>query len=200
MAANPAAALGEGWAALEEGDAERAAHCAALVLGGDAQHRLADGSTLEAMGLVLRGVDRAPGERPGGRRPRRAEPGIGAGSAAGIVARYVLGALTMLGDDVERARMLLEDAEHRAAGALPTAYGLVLSQQALLAIEGGQWDLAETLLRRAHAQQRAAGVRGTRPRASCRRPGRLSSRIAASGSRRLRRPTRRRCVSQPCAS
>ncbi len=158
MSAHPAAALAEGWAALEEGDADRAAHCAALALGGDPARRLLEGSTLEAMGLVLRGTVGLQGMPQTVADLTRAEPGIGAESPVRIIAWYLRGTLAMLSDDREPAHALLEDAEHAASGALPTAYGLVLAQQALLAIEEERWDLADALLRRAGAQQRAAGI------------------------------------------
>jgi LuxR family maltose regulon positive regulatory protein len=112
------------------------------------------------MGLALRGTIGLQGTAQAALDLERAERGTGADSPALIVSRFVRGALAMLAEDHEQARTLLEDAEHRAAGVMPTAYVLVLAQHALLAIDDGRWDLAEALMNRAHAQQRAAGVEG----------------------------------------
>ena len=49
----------------------------------------------------------------------------------------------MLDDDRGRAGEALEAAEHRAAGYLPTVYGLILAQQSMLAIEVDRWGEAE---------------------------------------------------------
>lgn len=160
VAEHPQAALADGWAALEEGDAEHAAHCAALALGGDPARVLPDGTTLGAMGLLLRGTVGLQGRAQSAKDFAAADPGIPLDSPLRTVALYLRGCLAMLDDEQDRAHELLEDAEYRAAGTVPTAYGLVLAQQALLAIESDSWDQAEALMSRAAAQQRAAGVQG----------------------------------------
>ena len=120
---------------------------------------LPDGSTLGAMGLLLRATVGLQGLTQSAADLARAEDGITPEGPARVVATYLGGTLAMLHDDHVRAHELLEVAEHQAAGTMPTVYGLVLSQQALLAIAEDRWDLAETLMNRAAAQQRSAGVR-----------------------------------------
>ena len=161
LAAHPQAALGAGWAALEAGDAEHAAHCAALALSGDSEPR-------HAGWLDARGDGAAPARRRWGFRAQersaedaaRSDAGMPADSPLRALSLYLLGTFAMLDDDHERAREALDAAEPRAAGHLPTAYGLILAQQALLAIEADRWLEAEALMSRATAQQHAAGIEG----------------------------------------
>ena len=159
LAAHPAAALARGWAAFEAGDAEDAEHCATLALAGDPQRILPDGATLQPLGLLLRGATGLRGRSKVVEDMERADAGLPAEHPLRAVSLYVLGSLAMLDDDRERARTLLEHAEQRAAGQLPTVYGLILAQQALLAIDVDHWEQAETFSSRAAAQQRAAGTR-----------------------------------------
>ena len=160
LAAHPQAALGRGWAAFEAGDAEDAAHCATLAIGANSSRLLPDGSTLETMGLLLRGASGLRGRGQSAEDMARADAGLPPESPLRAISLFLLGSLAMLDDDHERARALLESAEHRAAGHLPTIYGIVLAWQALMAIDADRWDEAETLMSRAAAQQRAAGIEG----------------------------------------
>jgi LuxR family maltose regulon positive regulatory protein len=158
LATHPQAALGRGWAAYESGDAADAAHCAALALGGDVARRLPDGSTLEGMGLALRGALGLQGPEQLAADSAAALEGLAPDSPVRAIPLLILGLAALLADDVADARARLEEAEHRAAGNLPTAYGLVLAHLALAAIEEERWHEAEALMARAAAQQRAAGV------------------------------------------
>ena len=159
LSAHPAVALARGWAALEAGDAEDAEHCATLALAGDLKRILPDGATIQPLGLLLRGTTGLRGRSRSVEDMERADAGLPAEHPLRAVSLYVLGSLAMLDDDRERARTLLEHAEQRAAGQLPTVYGLILAQQALLAIDVDDWEQAETFSNRAAAEQRAAGTR-----------------------------------------
>ena len=85
----------------------------------------------------------------------------------------VLGSLALLEREGERAQELLEEAKRLAIGTVPTLYALVLGQLALLAIDGGRWDEADTFVVKARtAAARSGPARTTRRRPSCRRPRR----------------------------
>jgi LuxR family maltose regulon positive regulatory protein len=158
LAAHPQAALGRGWAAYESGEAADAAHCTAMALGGDRTRLLPDGSTLEGMGLTLRAALGHQGPAQLVADCEAALEGLAPDSAVRTIPLLLLGLSALLADDVGGARVRLEEAEHRGAGRLPTAYGLTLAHLALAAIEEERWDEAEALMSRATAQQRAAGV------------------------------------------
>ncbi len=160
LVAHPQAALGRGWAAYEAGDAQDAAHCAALAIGAEPGRVLPDGCELRAMGLMLRAALSAQGERQALADATAADAGMPRDNPLRAVPMMIIGMLTRLEDDRTRAREALAEAELLAAGRITTAYGLVLSHQALLAIEEDRWDEAEALVGRAAAQQRAAGVDG----------------------------------------
>lgn len=158
IAAHPQVAVAKGWAAYERGNAEEAAHCAAIVLGGDPAHLLPDGATLGAMGLLLRGALGIHGLDQADRDMRRAGEGLPEDHVLHSMPWFLAGLGAMLEQDLDAARALLGDAERRAAGRLPTVYGLSLAHLALVAVEQGRWDEAGLLLSRAAAQQRAAGI------------------------------------------
>ena len=110
------------------------------------------------MGLLLRGAAGLRGQAQSAEDMSRADAGLPLDSPLRAVSLFLLGSVAMLDDDHERAHEMLETAEQRAAGHLPTVYGMVLAQQAVLAIEADRWDEAEALMNRAAAQQRAAGI------------------------------------------
>jgi LuxR family maltose regulon positive regulatory protein len=159
LAAHPQAALARGWAAFEEGDADLAAHCAAITLGADADRALADGERLHTLGLVLRAAIAAHGLHEAMDDAARGDAGLSPDNPLRGIALLVMGSGAMLHGETERARVLLGQAEQLAAGRLTTLYALALSQQALFAIENGRWDDADALMNRAWAFQRAVPIR-----------------------------------------
>jgi LuxR family maltose regulon positive regulatory protein len=158
IAAHPQVAVARGWVAYERGNAEEAAHCAAIVFGGDSARPLPNGATLEAMGLLLRGALGIRGAEEAYIDMRRAGERLPDDHELQSLPLLFAGLRALLEEDVDAARALLEDAERRVAGRIPTIYGLVLAHLALAAIEKGRWDEAAGLLSRAAAQQRAAGI------------------------------------------
>ena len=69
----------------------------------------------------------------------------------------------MLDRDTDTAREFLDEAERLTVGRIPTAYALVLADKALLAIDNGGWEEAETMLAKARTAQRVAGVQDYAP-------------------------------------
>jgi LuxR family maltose regulon positive regulatory protein len=159
LVAHPQAMVARGWAALEDGEAELAAHCAAVACGADPQRTTSDGECIQAIGLLLRASIGAGGRTQALEDAARADAALQPDSPLRSPAAYIIGALSMLDGDPERARTRLVDAEQRAAGHLTTADGLSLSQQALLDLEEGHWGRAERLADRAWAAQRNSEVR-----------------------------------------
>lgn len=159
LVAHPHAAVSRGWAALEDGDAELASHCAAIACGADAERTTAGGDGALAQGLLLRASIAADGRARALQDAVRAEEGLHADSPLRAPAQLIIGSVRMLDDDVDGARDALRTAEQLAAGRLTTAYSLALTQQALLAIDAGRWEHAEALVERAWLARRTSEVR-----------------------------------------
>jgi len=159
VAAHPQVALARGWAALEAGEGESAAEFAAIVLASPRQAPLADGAPVRAMGLLLRAAVGLSGNAQSAADAEEAAAGIPAEYPLRGIALVVLGSLALLERDTARALELLEEAKRLAAGRVPTLYALVVAHLALLAIDAGRWDEADTYVTQARTAQRVAGMR-----------------------------------------
>ena len=73
---------------------------------------------------------------------------------------FLRGAALHLAGDPEPARLLLEEAGHRAAATAPLVQALCLAQLALAAVEAGDAERAAVLSSRARAQVDRSGLRG----------------------------------------
>lgn len=157
-AAHPQVALARGWVALESGETEIASEYAAIVLASPRQEPLADGAAVRAMGLLLRAALGLSGNAQAAADAEAAAAAIPEDYPLRGVALLVLGSLALLERDTENAQRVLEKAERLAAGRVPTLYTIALAQLALLAIDGERWDEADTIVIKARAAQRAAGL------------------------------------------
>lgn len=158
LAAHPQAALGAGFAALNEGDGATVAHYAAMVLRADPARRLPDDIQVVALGHILRASLGERGLTQIARDAQAALEGIPEGHPISAIPRYLLGGVAMLRGDREEAQRSFERAETLTAGVLPGPYTLALAQQAVLAIDDGDWDVARALTHRAAMYQRSARV------------------------------------------
>ena len=120
---------------------------------------LPDGASARANGLLLRSGLGASGAAQSAADAAEAAAGLPADNPMRGIALVVLGVLAVLAREENRATELLGQAERLLAGRLPSAYGLVLAHQAILAIDGERWDEADALLAQARAVQRSAGLR-----------------------------------------
>lgn len=158
LATHPQAALGAGFAALNEGDAATAAHVAAMVLRADPRRRLPDDIQVVALGHLLRASLGERGLPHIADDAQAALAGIPDTHPLSAIPRYLLGGVAMLRGERDAARACFERAESLTAGVLPGPYTLALAQQAVLAIDDDEWDVARALTHRAATYQRSAGL------------------------------------------
>lgn len=158
-AEHPCIPVARGWVALEAGDAETAEDCAALVLVAPPDATLPDGASAHGMGLLLRATLGASGTAQTVADATDAAAALPEDYPLRGIALLVLGTIALLARDTERARDLLQQVEHLAAGGVPTLHGIALAHQAVMAIDEDRWDAADALVTRARAVQRAAGIR-----------------------------------------
>lgn len=159
LVAYPQAAVARGWAALQDGDGELAAHCATIACGAAPGLTTPGGDLVAAQGLLLRASIAADGRAQALRDAVRADEGLHAESPPRASAQLVIGSVRMLDGDTDGALEALRASEQLAAGRLAPAYSLALTQQALIAIDAGHWERAEALVERAWLARRTTDVR-----------------------------------------
>ena len=153
---HPSLALTAAWIEIDGGDGPAAEHWTTVALSAPPDTVLATGETVGASARLL---DAALGKR--GVVAMRdaaatADAGFPDANPLKAVAKLLIGVADYATDDLESAREHLHDAQARAAAHLATVYGLALGQLALIAIDDGDWDEAESHMARVAMTSRAA--------------------------------------------
>jgi LuxR family maltose regulon positive regulatory protein len=153
---HPSLALTAGWIGIDGGDGASAEHWTTVALNAPAEVVLATGETMGASAKLL---DAALGNRgvvAMREAAMSADQGFPNAHPLKAVAKYLIGAAAYAMDDLDTARTYLHDAQARAAASLASLYHLALGQLAIIAMNEGDWEQAESLMARAAVARRGA--------------------------------------------
>lgn len=156
---HPVLALTAGWIGIDSGDGVAAEHWATVALNAPPDVEVASGETMGASAQLL---DAALGNRGVAamrRAAQAADEGFPDAHPLKALAKFLVGAGAYVMDDLDTAREHLLEAQARAAATLATVYGLALGQLAVIAMDEGDWEQAESHMERA-AMARGGALEG----------------------------------------